>query len=121
MYPFPRNPILRLRWTKQIERTHSLWEPSEYLVLCSDHFAPDSFEPRADTTAKLGLKMKRRLKLGAVPDIFYRASTVGHVGSSLPRKRKTDACGEEPSTGNKRSAFEKRERFWVSTYLRLQL
>ena len=37
---------------KQVQRTRSQWEPSEHSVLCSDHFSTDSFEPRADITAK---------------------------------------------------------------------
>ena len=52
--------------------------------------------------------MKRRLKPGAVPQIFYRASIVGHAGSLVPRKR------GEKLNGNKRWAFVKGERFMVS-------
>ena len=53
--------------------------------------------------------MKRRPKPSVVPDIFHRASTVGHAGPSVARERKTDACSEGSSTGNKRRAFEKIE------------
>ena len=70
LYQFPGDPILRTQWTYQVQRTRSQWQPSERSVLCSNDFTAESFEPSSALGARFNLKIKRKLKPGAVPSIF---------------------------------------------------
>ena len=45
LFQFPRDPSLRMLWTREVQRTIANWQgPSDYSVLCSDHFTNDCFE-----------------------------------------------------------------------------
>ena len=91
LFKFPRDVELRKKWIQQVKRTRAKWTgPSPHSVLCSEHFAEDSFEP---STNKLGIKKRVVLKKDAVPTIFKRP--IVHVDSSLPQKKSRPATACE--------------------------
>ena len=86
LYKFPRDPVLRHKWVKQVQRTRSQWSgPSEHSVLCSKHFSDDCFQPDSAIAASMGLQKRRSLKPDAVPTHFERPSA--QLSSSSTRKR----------------------------------
>ena len=71
LFVFPRDRSLRQEWAKQVKKTRPKWGgPSDYSVLCSDHFTDDCFEPESLLAPKLGVEMRRKLKRDAVPTLF---------------------------------------------------
>lgn len=44
---FPKNKQLRLQWAKFVKKSN--WIPTDYSVLCSDHFSIDSFDQTSAT------------------------------------------------------------------------
>ena len=72
MFRFPRDPVLKEQWVKQVQRTRAQWKPSESSVLCSKHFTDDCFEVAYDLATQFGIKKTRKLKPGAVPSLFLR-------------------------------------------------
>ena len=39
LFKFPKDHVLRQKWVKNVQRTRAQWSgPSEYSVLCSQHF-----------------------------------------------------------------------------------
>ena len=119
LFHFPRDPLLRLQWTRQVQRTRDGWKgPSDYSVVCSEHFTSDCFEEDSAIAAKFGIEKRRRLKPNAVPTVFLRANSTSAHSSSI---RETDTGGECSSrkragqevsvpVEKKRMAYEKRER-----------
>lgn len=95
LFRFPRDPVLKEQWVKQVQRTRAQWKPSESSVLCSKHFTDDCFEVAYDLATQFGIKKTRKLKPGAVPSLFLR-------------KRPQE--DDQSSPARKRSAVEKRER-----------
>ena len=80
LFRFPRDPSLRTKWNKQVQRTRADWKDAiEYSVLCSDHFTSYSFEKESFLAPGFGLAKKKRLKPDAVPTIFHRPA----AGTSL--------------------------------------
>ena len=122
LFSFPRNPSLRAKWNKQVQRTRADWrDATNYSVLSSEHFTNDCFEEGSIIAAQFGIQKRRCLKPDAVPTIFYRPAATTASGGSLQ---------EGPSVGHKRAmvtrddsipvekkkiAFEKRERARVRT------
>lgn len=96
LYRFPKDPVLRAKWVKQVRRTRARWNPSDSSVLCNNHFTDDCFEPSYSIAAQLGMKRPRRLKPDVIPSVFKRPGV------------KTD-----DQETKKRSAVEKRERLRV--------
>ena len=73
LFCFPRDPALRKRWTRELQRTRDQWSgPTEHSVLCSDHFKEDCFETETLLAPKFGISRKPRLKPNAVPTIFTK-------------------------------------------------
>ena len=121
LFSFPRNPSLRARWNKQVQRTRADWrDATDYSVLCSEHFTNDCFEEGSVIAAQFGIQKRRRLKPDAVPTIFHRpAATTASRGSlqegpSVGHKRAA-VTGDESIPVEKKPAFEKRERARVRT------
>ena len=119
LFHFPRDPSLRLQWTRQVQRTRDGWKgPSDYSVVCSEHFTSDCFEEDSTIAAKFGIEKKRRLKPNAVPTVFLRANSSSTQSSSVHDTNTEGQCssrkraGEEVSVPveKKRTAYEKRER-----------
>ena len=130
LFQFPKNPELRKKWIKQVQRTRAKWSGpgSEGAVLCSDHFERECFEPSSLLAQSMGIKKKLLLKPDAVPTIFKKpshvgsqvlqsqASAVSDLPSTSKRSRHTSAKVQEPNPKRSRRAFEKRERLRVSLY-----
>ena len=131
LYKFPKDPVLRKQWVRQMHRTRAKWTATvdgNREVLCSKHFTAECFEESAALASQFGISYKRsrRLVRGAVPTIFLSAAavvTAEVADESAPslssRKRPAVAessslkktAAESPETAtNKRSAAEKRER-----------
>ena len=124
-FKFPRDPVMRQKWVKQVQRTRAEWSgPSEHSVICSVHFTDDCFE--TNLAEKFGLEKRKRPKEDAVPTIFRRFCSQSQKNPSLSTEleashsSKRKGITEEPDlsktvddfapTKKKRSAYEKRER-----------
>ena len=121
MHKFPKDPELRLKWEKQVQRTRERWSATENSFLCSDHFEADCFEVDSMLAEKMGLKKRRRLKLDAVPTIFVRPQPATEPGpsSSTPvttarKTAPTSLSTVSTAPPKKRMAYEKRERLRAS-------
>ena len=121
LFQFPRDPVLRRQWVKQVQRTRAKWSASDHSVLCSEHFASDSFEPDFGLALGSGLSKRRRLKCDAVPTLFTKTSelrrmhsetTADQPTSSLGKRTASEASAVDDSSSvkTKRSAYAKRER-----------
>lgn len=119
LFHFPRDPSLRLQWTRQVQRTREGWEgPSDYSVVCSEHFTSNCFEEDSAIAAKFGIQKRRRLKPNAVPTVFYRANSSSTHSSSVRDTNTVGECSSRKRAGQevsapvekKRMAYEKRER-----------
>lgn len=77
LFKFPRDPVEFRKWEKQVQRTRVYWVARPNSHLCSEHFGPEYFEPRAPTGPM-------RLKPGAAPTVFVRphCASCGGVGCS---------------------------------------
>lgn len=129
LFLFPKDPVLRQKWTKNVQRTRAKWSgPTEHSVLCSQHFESSCFEPDADLASEMGLHKRRRLKVDAVPTLFERPgpqacqmsiSDSGPSGSTLSRKRMPSSLSFTDASASKktRSAYEKRERSRILSQL----
>ena len=128
LYKFPKDPVLREQWVKQVQRTRAKWSgPSEYSVLCSDHFTDSCFRPDSAIAASMGLHKPRTLKPDAVPTLFERpalqlpSSSGSSCSAASSRNRSltttSPADQDAPSLPKKmRGAYEKRERARVSVF-----
>ena len=117
LYKFPRDPELRRKWMKQVERTRAHWNgPSEHSVLCSEHFYESCFEPYSGIAETVGIKQRRFLKPDAVPTIFTRPASSASSDSTRTRKRSSSQAVSTDCKSKKRrsAAYEKRERSRVS-------
>ena len=56
LFNFPKDPELRQKWIKNVQRTRAEWKgPTPNSVLCSEHFESSCFEPCYDLAAKVGI------------------------------------------------------------------
>ena len=127
LFKFPKDPILRQKWVKNVQRTRAQWSgPSEHSVLCSQHFDNSCFEPDSELASQMGIQKRRRLKDGAVPTLFEKPvapvpeSLLSEaVPSSLSRKRasSSSSLADAGSSKKKRAVYEKRERSRVSKFI----
>ncbi|XP_057715805.1 uncharacterized protein LOC130931222 [Corythoichthys intestinalis] len=104
LFRFPKDPVRREEWVKQVRRTRDKWSPSDTSVLCSDHFTKDCFDPVPLRKVEMGLSVQhtRTLLETAVPTIFPRRQ---HGASGSGRS------GHNPKSQPKKSAaIEKRKR-----------
>ena len=86
LFSFPKNPVLRQEWTKQVKRTRDKWAgPTDYSVLCSAHFTPDSFDTTPSLMESFGLSHRRPrvLKSDAIPTVFNRPGPKSHHQSAV--------------------------------------
>lgn len=105
LHKFPKDPVLKKKWIEQVKRHRDKWEPTEYSVVCSQHFENSCFVPSSALMLSLGVgKKKSSLKLDAIPTIFFKPPSNGS-------KR---ACAHFENPAPKRTAYEKREQFRVS-------
>lgn len=104
LHKFPSDSALRKKWVDQVKRHRDKWEPTEYSVLCSQHFEQACFMPDTILSQSLGLGKKRAcLKPDAVPTLFTKPVTA-----------KRNLQVDNPPPKKRRSAYEKRERCRVS-------
>ena len=76
LFQFPQDPALHAQWIKEVQRTRADCQgPSDYSVLCSNHFTNDCFEEDTIITARFGIEKRRQLKPNAIPTVFYRQSS----------------------------------------------
>ena len=110
LFKFPKDPVLRAKWVRQVRRTRAQWAATEHSVLCSEHFTEDCFEVNAALAQSFGMSKRRRLKEGAIPTIFERRSA---ERASTSSKR---PCDSDTPTSPKRPcrAVEKRDRSRVN-------
>lgn len=122
LFQFPRDPALRIQWIKEVQRTRANWQgPSDYSVLCSDHFTTDCFEEDAAIAARFGISKRRRLKPNAIPTVFHRHTSTQILKFSEDNTKETPSSSRKRPTADegcvpverKRAAFEKRERMRV--------
>lgn len=82
-FSFPKNPDILKEWVTKIRRvdpgTRRAWEPSQYSVLCSEHFEASDF------ALGYGGYGGKRLKPTAVPSIFAHSRPVKHRKEPHPR------------------------------------
>ena len=128
MHKFPKDPELRWKWEKQVQRTRERWSTTDTSVLCSEHFEVDCFEVDSMLAEQMGLKKRRRLKPDAVPTVFVRhgiakdtagqesGSSSGETPSTTAHKRAQASSSTVETDGlpKKRMAFEKRETYGKS-------
>ena len=117
MLKFPKDPILRQKWVKNVQRTRAQWSgPSEHSVLCIQHFDSSCFEPDSELASQMGMQKHRRLKDGAVPTLLKRPvapvpeSLVSEaVPCTLSHKRasSSSSLADAGSSKKKRAAYEK--------------
>jgi hypothetical protein len=97
LHHFPKDEILRKKWTARVKLTRVKWEgPSDCSVICSDHFDDASFD--RGMHAMFSINKKRRLKPDAIPVIK----------AQLSRE-------VMPGTKRRRTAVEKRKKLLVGT------
>ena len=60
MHKFPKDPELRLKWEKQVQRTRDKWSATENSVLCSNHFEADCYEVDSMLAEQMGMKKRKR-------------------------------------------------------------
>ena len=135
LYKFPKDPVLRKQWERQVQRTRVKWTATESSVLCSKHFSVECFEESTALASQFGISYKRsrRLVRGAVPTIFLSAAAVStaevadykSAPSSSSRNRPAAAesssrkrtAAELPETAtNKRSAVKREKGHWYGTH-----
>ena len=106
LHKFPRDKTLRKKWIDQVKRHRDKWEPTDYSVLCSNHFEKSCFMPDRVLMQSLGMgKKKPCLKPDAVPTLFTKPTRI-------TMKRICDV--DNPPPKKRRSAYEKREQYRVS-------
>ena len=100
LFHFPRDPLLRLQWTRQVQRTRDGWKgPNDYSVVCSEHFTSDCFEEDSTIVAKFGIEKKANV----VPTVFLHANSSSTQSSSVRDTNTEGQCssckraGEEVS------------------------
>ncbi len=103
LHRFPSEPHLREQWISFLRKTR-IWnhDPSRSSCLCSAHFKEDDYEHPCSVGVEMGFLSKKRLKKGAVPQIF----TVNNA--KLLEQEKRMSQGKKLST-------HKRARKVVST------
>ena len=68
LFKFPTEKNLRLKWTRQVQRTRAEWKgPTNNSYVCSKHFTEDCFQPLSVMSARMGMSMKQMLKPDVMP------------------------------------------------------
>lgn len=74
LHKFQTDPKRRTEWVIQVKRNRANWTgPSEFSVLCSDHFSAECFDGGQELRRSLGFGTRKRhiLREDAVPTIFF--------------------------------------------------
>ena len=94
LHKFPlKNSDISKQWTVFVQQIRSEWQPTQYSVLCSNHFERSSYVLRYEIERKLmpESKYQYRLKPDAVPTIFAPDEHVKEQrGAVRKRKRISD-------------------------------
>ncbi|XP_054644388.1 zinc finger protein 37-like isoform X1 [Dunckerocampus dactyliophorus] len=117
LFRFPKDPIRRDKWTRQVQRTRTKWTPSNSSVLCSAHFEDSCFDTIPQIKESLGLSVfyRRVLVPSAVPTIFPRPRPGANENTS------TYAYGNSQSQkARRRSAVKKRAKLTMLNELLCQ-
>ncbi|XP_050803103.1 THAP domain-containing protein 6-like [Gopherus flavomarginatus] len=84
---FPRDNKKKQQWAQAVHRADpvsgKLWTPSEWDMICSQHFNPDCFKE---------INGKKFLKEGSCPSIFSFPDNFQRIDNSLRRSAKNSKC-----------------------------
>ena len=57
LFQFPQDLAFCAQWTKGVQTTQTDWQgPSDYSILCSNHFTNDCFEEDTIITTRFGIE-----------------------------------------------------------------
>ncbi|TFK15647.1 chondroitin sulfate proteoglycan 4-like [Platysternon megacephalum] len=84
---FPKDNKKKQQWAQAVHRADpvsgKLWTPSEWDMICSQHFNPDCFKE---------INGKKFLKEGSCPSIFSFPDNFQRIDNSLRRSAKNSKC-----------------------------
>ncbi|XP_056008424.1 THAP domain-containing protein 10-like [Ostrea edulis] len=68
---FPKDQRQRAAWVRFVKLTRADWPgPSQYTVICSEHFNEDCYEARFSLMKDFGIPANKCLRKGSVPSIY---------------------------------------------------
>lgn len=71
VHSFPKDERQRAAWTRFVKLTRADWTgPSQYTVICSEHFNEECYERQHFLMKDFGIPTKKRLVPGSVPSIY---------------------------------------------------
>lgn len=71
VHVFPKDERQRAAWVRFVKLTRADWSgPSQYTVICSDHFNDDCYEVRFSYMKDFGIPVNKCLIKGSVPSIY---------------------------------------------------
>eukprot|EP00105_Crassostrea_gigas_P001462 XP_011413654.1 PREDICTED: THAP domain-containing protein 10 [Crassostrea gigas] len=71
VHSFPKDNRQRAAWTRFVKLTRADWTgPSQYTVICSEHFNEECYERQHFLLKDFGITTKKRLVPGSVPSIY---------------------------------------------------
>ena len=78
-------------WADQVRRITDKWEPSDYSVLCNNHFKGHCFEQDSNLSDSMALgKRKACLKSDAGPSIFEKPRLKRSINLKHPHQRRAE-------------------------------
>ena len=70
VHMFPKDERQRAAWIGFVKLTRADWTgPSQYTVICSNHFNPECYEKQCTLMVEFGISTKKRLVPGSIPSI----------------------------------------------------
>ena len=87
-FQFPKCTKLRKKWQVAIRRSNAkkqLWKPAYHSIVCAKHFKKSDFKEKNSAGFDL---IKRKLKKGAVPSIFFFDKTTSEIDPSVDERSK---------------------------------
>ena len=88
LHKFPKDPVLRKQWERQVQRTRAHWKATESSLLCSEHFTPECFEDKAALASQFGIHNSNKIVIIIIV-IIYNQYIVNRNHPSTPNHR----CG----------------------------
>ena len=71
VHMFPKDDRQRAAWIRFVKLTRADWTgPSQYTVICSNHFNPECYEKQCTLMVEFGIPTKKRLVPGSIPSIY---------------------------------------------------
>uniref|UniRef100_UPI00358F759E lysine-specific histone demethylase 2 isoform X2 n=1 Tax=Myxine glutinosa TaxID=7769 RepID=UPI00358F759E len=101
LFLFPKDPTVRQKWSDFVRLTRDNWKgPTEYSVLCSNHFSPDCLVAKPIYLASMSLqvKYKKVMKSGSIPTLL-----------TLPRRPFDGTPDDPPRMGTVSEAYAQKE------------